>query len=425
LDERFQRVPGKLLVILLCLFAVILSVPAISWTGFETWLSLAASSAAFVAMALNQFLATRPRLLEPLFGGLDRMYHFHRQIGIAALALILVHYFIEPDFRGIQLTADLNEIAKEAGKWGFYGLITLILVSIFKKIPFTNIEIPYPLWRQSHRLMGIFFIIIAFHQFFIKRPFGGDAWLANYLTFFAILGILSFAYTQFIAFTKRRNYTITHVTRLPSATIVEAEPVRRAIHARPGQFGFLRFEKSGLREPHPFTIAGRSDDGVIKFAIKPLGDYTRRLRELAKPGDRIQVEGGYGRFIHSRGGKKQIWLAGGIGITPFLAMAASLTSEEKRRIHLVHCVGNNDEAVEADHLLRKADEVENFSFHLHQSQQDGRIDARKLMEHLPFEADGADLWFCGPAALRHAIVAGMKEAGNRLGRVEFELFEFR
>ncbi|MEZ5801093.1 MAG: ferric reductase-like transmembrane domain-containing protein [Nitratireductor sp.] len=147
---------GKVLVVFLCLIATLFSVGAASHTGLMTWISLAASSTAFVAMALNQFLATRPRFLEPLFGGLDRIYHFHRQIGIAALVLILIHYFVTPDFQGKQLTAGLNLLAKEAGKYGFYGLIALIALSLVKRIPYTKLEVPYGLWRQSHRLMGVF-----------------------------------------------------------------------------------------------------------------------------------------------------------------------------------------------------------------------------------------------------------------------------
>lgn len=416
---------GKTIVVILCLIATLFSVPAVSHTGLATWTSLAASSTAFVAMAINQFLATRPRYLEPLFGGLDRIYHFHRQIGMAVLGLILVHYFITPDFQGKQLTAGLNTAARNIGNYGFYGLLALIAFSLVKRIPFTKLEVPYNLWRQSHRFIGIFFMMIAFHQFFIKRPFEGTALLASYLNIFAAIGVASFLYTQFVAFFKRRRYEVTEVVKLPAATIIEARPVRRGIRAKPGQFGFLSFAKSGLREPHPFTIAGLGPDGSIRFAIKPLGDYTRRLRETAAAGDRIMVEGGYGRFSHARGGDRQVWLAGGIGITPFLAMADSLKADEKRQIHLVHCVRDASEAVRADVLAAKASEVPAFSFHLHDSTEAGRIDADKLANSAPFDVNGADLWFCGPPPLRHAIVQGLKKAGRRLRRVEFERFEFR
>ncbi|MFZ1813714.1 MAG: ferric reductase-like transmembrane domain-containing protein [Rhizobiaceae bacterium] len=418
---------GKLLVYFLCLVAVILSVGAASHTGLATWASLAASSTAFVAMALNQFLATRPRFLEALFGGLDKMYHLHRQLGILALALILVHYFVTPDFQGKQLTAGLNSLAKEVGKYSFYAFVVLLLVSLVKRIPFTKIsvELPYNLWRFTHRFMGVFFVAIAFHQFFIKRPFDGTALLANYLNLFAAIGIASFLYTQLVAFLKRRRYEITAVEKLPAATVIEAKPVGRSIKARPGQFAFLSFRKVGLREPHPFTLAGLGSDGTVRFAIKPLGDFTALLRERAAVGDKIMVEGGYGRFVHSRGGEKQIWLAGGIGITPFLAMAESLLEGEKRKIHLVHCVRDGSEAVRSSELEEAARKVPGFSFQLHDSAVAGRIDSAKLEQALPFEVNGSELWFCGPPPLREAIVSGFKKAGRKLAGIEFERFEFR
>ena len=418
---------GKSLFVLLCLLATLFSIPAASSAGLVTWASLAASSTAFVAMALNQFLATRPRLFEPLFGGLDRMYHFHRQIGMTAFALILFHYYFTPDFQGKQLTVGLNVLAKTAGEWGFYGLVTLIAFSLVKRIPFTKYEIPYHLWRQSHRFIGVFFMFIAFHQFFIKRPpqFTANSLLANYLLVFAGIGIASFAYTQFMAFTKRRTYQVTSVTRLAAATVIEAKPVGWPVRAKPGQFGFLHVSKPGLREPHPFTIAGRGEGGSVRFAIKPLGDFTKKLREQIEVGDRVSVEGGYGRFTHTRGSGRQVWLAGGIGITPFLAMAASIQPDEKRKIHLVHCVRDASEAVDEVLLGEKAGEVANFSFTLHDSAKDGRIDADKLVAGTPFDLNGADLWFCGPPPLREAIVAGLKKSGRKIGRVEFERFEFR
>lgn len=402
-----------------------LSIPAASWTGLSTWLSLACSSAAFVAMALNLFLATRPRFAEPLFGGLDQIYRMHRHLGIFALVLILVHFFMTPDFQGKQLASDLNKFAKNVGMAGFIGLMALIALSLIKRIPFTKIETPYHWWRLSHRLIGVFFTLIAFHQFFIKRPFAGDAWLANYLAFFAVVGVVSYLYAEFVGFFRRRKYQVTSVTKLPAATVVEARPLGRPVKVRPGQFAFLNFVKAGLREPHPFTVAGSGPDGSVRFAIKPLGDFTKRLRELAQVGDEIRVEGGYGRFTHARGGEKQVWLAGGIGITPFLAMASSLKADDARQILLVHCVRDDAEAVEAEKLAARDAELPNFTFRLHKSGEAGRLEAVGLKAAAPFDLNGSDLWFCGPPMLRTAMVKGLSAAGVKIRRLEFERFEFR
>lgn len=418
---------GRVLVIFLCFLAFLFSIPAASHTGLATWGSLAASSTAYVAMGINQVLATRPRWVEGAFGGLDRIYHFHRQIGITILILILIHWYVTPDFQGKQLTAGLNSAAKVIGEYTFYGFVTLLALSLVKRVPFTKISIalPYQWWRLSHRLMGVFFVAISFHQLFIKRPFEDTVLLANYLKIWAAIGALAFLWTQFGFLFKRRRYEVVSVERLPAATVIEARPIGRPIRARPGQFGFLKFKKSGLGEPHPFTLAGLLPNGGVRFAIKPLGDFTARLKELAQPGDRIRVEGGYGRFTHTRGGKKQLWLAGGIGVTPFLAMADALAKDEKRQIHLVHCVRDASEAVRDRPLAEKAAEVPGFTFTLFDSVASGRIDAEKLKSLVPFDLNGAELWFCGPPPLREAIVKGLKSAGVRLSRVEYERFEFR
>jgi predicted ferric reductase len=249
--------------------------------------------------------------------------------------------------------------------------------------------------------------------------------LAVYLNVFAALGILSYAYTQLLPWLRTRGYEVFDVAREDGATVIAARPLGRRLRAKPGQFGFLRVMKPGLREPHPFTIAGIEADGIVRFAIKPLGDYTQALRANIAAGDRLKLEGGYGRFNHRRGGKKQIWLAGGIGVTPFLAMARHLKGDEGQQIHMVYCVRDRREAIGLETFEAQARTLGNFSFVLHDSSADGRLDAAKLATGSVIDPSGADLWFCGPPPLREAIVKGLKELGKKPRRIEFERFQFR
>ncbi|WP_075288834.1 ferredoxin reductase family protein [Pararhizobium arenae] len=416
---------GTFLVWLLIGFAGVLAVPAVSYTNTETTISLVASSMAFAGMGIAQFLATRPPLVERLFGGLDRIYRSHRSIGIAVLVLILVHYFITPNFKGLALTSSLNETAKDAGNYAFYGFIILLVLSIFKTIPGTRIELPYHLWRWTHRLIGILFVMVAFHQTFIKRPYDGTAMLAVYLNVFAMLGTASYLYTQLLPWIRTRRYEVVDIEHHAGGTVISARPLGWKLRVRPGQFGFFRAGKAGLREPHPFTIAGMDDAGTVRFAIKPLGDFTRALRDGLAVGDRLRLEGGYGRFDHRRGGKKQIWLAGGIGVTPFLAMASRLKGDEGQDIQMVYCVGDRSEAIGLETFQAQAEKLANFNFILHDSKTDGRLDAERLAKASAIDPGEADLWFCGPAGLRKAIENGLRAIGKKPKRVEFERFEFR
>jgi predicted ferric reductase len=61
----------------LCLAVFGLSMQAGTRYGLINAVSLGIGAVALVAMSLCLLLAARPRVLEPFFGGLDRMYHFH------------------------------------------------------------------------------------------------------------------------------------------------------------------------------------------------------------------------------------------------------------------------------------------------------------------------------------------------------------
>ena len=390
--------------------------------------ALAAGACAFCLMAINLFLATRPRGIEALAGGLDRLYVIHKWTGIAVLPLILLHEGVGMDLEGEIVTSGLAKTAVDVAEFVYPAFIALILISFFKRLPFLKMRrdlIPYHWWRWSHRVLGALFLAIVFHQLFVKVPFRMNDLTAQYLNAMAALGVLSLAYTQILAPFRSRGYTVAAVDRHPAATIVDLAPRGRGLRPRPGAFAVISVARGGLREPHPFTVSQIGPDGALQFSIRGLGDYTRRLRDSIQVGDKVTVEGGYGRFDYRRGPKTQLWVAGGIGITPFLAFADSLSAEEARTIRLVYCVGKAEEAVGLDRLRAAEARVPGLSVHLHVSDSDGRLTAARLLDDLPFDLTQAGFWFCGPAPMREALLSGFKEAGKRPKTVHFEEFEFR
>lgn len=388
--------------------------------------ALSAGTVAFTMMALNQALATRPPILERLLGGLDRAYALHKWLGAGVLGLVLVHTQVRfQQLGGVVPPGSLAETAVAVAKPAFYVLLALLLVSLFKRIPGLRFELPYGLWRQSHRLMGLVFLALVFHQFFVKAPFRSFDPIRLWLIAMSLLGVASFLYTLLGAPLRRRRYTVASVQHHPAATIIEASPVRRGLRPRAGSFAFLSVGRDGLREPHPFTLSRIGPDGAVQVAVRPLGDFTRRLRSRIQPGDRLWLEGGYGAFDPLRAGGKQVWIAGGIGITPFLALAEALNPRAHPDIVLFHSVATPDEAVGQDRLRAVAEHVDGFHVFLHATRDRGRLTARTVLESLPFRLSEAELWFCGPAPMRKSLMAQFAKTGDRPARVHFERFEFR
>ena len=394
--------------------------------GSDPAIGIAVGAAAFVAMAEALILAARPRLLEPLFGGLDRMYGAHKWLGIAALVLMILHDAVEPELEHVVRETALGHTASEAGQIAFNFLLALIAVSWFRRLPFLGIEVPYQLWRFSHRFMGVLFAVVAFHQFFIDLPSGVSPALSVLLNGFGVAGLIAWVFTQFIApRLRRRPFTVDAISAQGDTTEVTLSPQGRAMVWRPGQFAFLSAPEAGLPEPHPFTIASApAPDGRLTLAIRGLGGWTRRLPQALQPGMTVRLEGPYGRFDFRKGGKRQLWLAGGVGITPFLAWAESLSETDARQIHLVYSVRTPESVIGLETLQAAAARNPRFSFELVATAQDGRLTGERLVRSAPFPIASAELWFCGPEGLRATMLRDLRRLGQTPRRVRFEEFEF-
>ncbi len=417
---------GPILAALSCIMVGLLGFTTYVPYGLDTAIGIAVGAAAVVAMSQTLILAARPRLLESLFGGLDRMYRIHKWLGISALILMILHDQFEPDFERTVRETGLGEFASDAGEFAFNALLVLIAVSWFRRLPFIPLEIPYQLWRFSHRFMGALFAIVVFHQFFVDMPAGVDPLLSALLNAFGFAGVIAWVHTEFVApRLRRRDFAVSGISRHGDTTTVTLTPKARAMRWRPGQFAFIRAPEAGLAEPHPFTISSAPrPDGALTLSIRALGGWTRRLPGALREGMSVQVEGPYGRFNFRKGGGRQIWLAGGIGITPFLAWAESLADTERRDIHLVYSVRSPEEAIGLETLQAAAARNPRFSFEVVATARNGRLTADRLIGSAPFPVSEADLWFCGPTGLKAGILKGLAALGQTPRRVRFEHFEF-
>lgn len=109
-----------------------------------------------------------------------------------------------------------------------------------------------------------------------------------------------------------------------------------------------------MSEPHPFTISSSPKEKNLRFTIRIAGDYTQYLYNHLRPGVIAVVEGGYGMMDYRRGGKEQIWIAGGIGVTPFLSWIRDMPQESGHDIDFFYTVRTKDEALFLSEILEAA-----------------------------------------------------------------------
>jgi predicted ferric reductase len=396
---------------------------------------------AITAMSGSLILATRPVWLEPALGGLDKMYRLHKWLGIAALGLGTSHWLLAQaggwsvdlgwavrPARGPHAVATTpvlgwfqqqRGLAEGLGEWACYAALLLLVLALFKRFP-------YRLFFRTHRLLAVAYLVLVFHGVVLMAPAYWDqaiGWAASGLMMVGSMAALTLL-PRWHGHLRRAVAVVERVTLHPSLGLVEValqlkSPWRG--HAA-GQFAFLRFDTA--EGPHPFTITSAWEgDGRLRFLIKALGDYTRTLARQVVVGRLVTVEGPYGQFNFAGSAPRQIWVAGGIGITPFLARMKLLAqAPDGKAIDLFHSTTEDDPV--AASLLTAEASAAGVNLHRLVDDRDGRLDVARICELVP-QWPLADLWFCGPAAFGQAMRAGFLARGMRAPAFHQELFEMR
>jgi len=378
-----------------------------------------------ILMACSLFISTRPKWAEKYFGGLDKMYMTHRRTGTAAFLLIFVHVLTVPiSTTGWSLGNYLAVIA-------FTGIVTIVLITLAPRIPFLNrlAGNDYEDWKKLKRWIGIFFILAFIHSLTIGNPL--HALIAiTWVQIFFIIGTLSYLYTEIFGgiFKKFLPYKVEAVKH-PNASSTEVtlrakkEPIKKQ---RAGQFLFVRFPRDkDLNESHPFTISSAPEEDVLRLTIKASGNFTRDLFAKLKEGSDAIIEGAYGMFNYKIGGPKQIWIAGGIGLTPFLSFVRDMDSNLVHNVDLYYTVRHPEEAIFVDELEAAAAKHPRLNVHIRYSAKEGSLTIEDIVKNAGGNISGYDVYLCGPLPMMQAFEKKFIDLGLPKNNIHYEEFNFR
>lgn len=398
--------------------------PAAGAGATQRLVTEAVGSTAVLLLATALVLSTRARFLEPHFGGLDKLYRAHRSAGLAGFLLLAGHVAIAP--------WDLPPGgAVPPGLLAFAGMLVLVVLTFGPRLPVLRrlFGISYRSWRRGHRLIGVFFMMSVAHALLVDPLAAGSPVLLAVLLAAYVTGTLAYLYTLLLAWLVRPTYryAVTAVRQLNRSTVeISLRPRRRrrlAFHA--GQFVFVLFRRRGLREPHPFTVSSPPTEDQLRLTIKAAGDFTGALRDALEPGVRARVEGGYGMLDYRTGRRSQLWVAGGIGVTPFLSWLRDLDRDPDYLVDFFYTVRADEDALFWDEILAAARRDGRVRAHLHVSSRDGQLTPARVAAATQGPLRDRDAYLCGPAPMIRSFRRGLRRAGMPAGSIHFEEFSFR
>jgi len=405
---------------------ILIVATSIGWFAFadavgengDVSFSLFIGSVSILLMAWSNVLSTRLRVLEPFFGGLDIMYRWHRWFGALAVATMWLHIQYVDDVEGIRgASEDIADAAEELAGLGEKVLYILVIASLIRWVP-------YRWWRQSHKFLIVAYATACWHFHTATKPYANDSAWGRWFQVIMLLGIAAWVYRVVWrdGVKRGRQYEVVRLDSHGSTTSIDCAPTGQPLKWRAGQFVFIRIGTGAVAEPHPFTVASVHTDGYVRLIVKSLGDWSEQVGQRVAVGDSVNIEGPYGGLrLFPRTSQTVVWIAGGVGVTPFLA--GSRVRRDGIIPHLFYAVRSKDDAPGLQELSEAA-RAGRIVLHLHVSEEGTRLNADHLFAE--FGENGlqhSHVVMCGPDALVQDMTKTVRSLGAR--HVHVEKFDIR
>lgn len=219
------------------------------------------------------------------------------------------------------------------------------------------------------------------------------------------------------------------------ALLVTFDLLGKNVNFKPGQFLFITIPKliypdSKGNMRHFSIVNSPNEKGIITMAtrMREGSGFKKTLQELPV-GSEVIIGNALGNFILPKEyANPLVFIAGGIGITPFISML-TYASEESSPYDVTLIYSNKDEgstAFLAD-LERLADQNKRLKLILTMTQdakwkgERGRIDAGFIQQHV-LDLDQKTFYVAGPPAFNDAVLKSLKELEIKNKNIIFENF---
>jgi predicted ferric reductase len=313
------------------------------------------------------------------------------------------------------------DIGYTLGRAALGLLVVLLAISLYSKLK-------YEYKQLAHKLLGLVLILGIMHSATVIERGVPESPLA------AVYSLLFFS----VSFTALISYLMRNVLRgifVPKAPyrIKSVEKIAKGIwqmqlravgdkqiKAKPGQFVYINIHKRGLKgKLHPFSLS-EIKDNEIHISIKEIGDFTGKISDKLE-GEKVSVEGAFGNFSSENGSDKQVWIAGGIGITPFVSMADALS--DQKQVKLYYSATSKEEMAYQQQLEKLASQNTNFSVEFVITNEQERLTAAQIVANID-EEDYEDTTFfiCGPGDMNKQLAKGLYANGVSRENVFIEHF---
>jgi predicted ferric reductase len=403
--------------------------------GFAVNLSVALGFLALSVLGLQFALAARfSRPTAPM--GIDWVLRYHRQISFLAVVAAFGHplllFLAEERYRVLLDVVNAPLRAKCA--WlSVLALALLMVTSIWRRA----LRLSYPVWHVLHSVLGVTIVLAGLGHAFLVDYYLSELWMRVAWLLYAALFLWLAVWVRVVKPLRlwRRPWRVVELWPEPGGSVtVGLEPARRhggrPFDFQAGQFAWIMPGRMPFRPTyHPFSISSSALRPRVEFTIKQVGEFTQSIRKL-RVGDTVYVDGPHGSFTLERHpGMGFVFLAAGVGVTPFLSMLATLADQGDQRPVWLFLGNRSQDQITGIRQLQKLQGRLNLTVvHVISRPTDtwpgerGRIDAKVLARHLPPHYRNLQYFICAREEMVQAVRSSLGELSVPADRVHSEHF---
>jgi predicted ferric reductase len=379
-------------------------------------------------------------LLMSRVGWLDRIVSanqlvlVHRDLGGVLVVAVLVHaatlivgYSI---MDGSTWTAEtltvLNTYPDMLKAYVAAGLLVGVGLLAIRSV---RAMLPYEWWYRLHLVSYAVLFLGYGHQFSIGRDLAEDGWARTMwmaLYYFVLACLVWGRIVAPIRLNLRHRLRVAEV--VPEGGRMYSIYVRgrrlEEMNARAGQYFRWRFLARGCwTQAHPFSLSAAPNEQWLRFTVKAVGTYTRRLRRV-RPGVRVIATGPSGAFTaNQRVRHRALLIAGGSGIAPIRALLEDLP----RGTVVVYRASTPEELVfrgELDYLALARDADIHYVVGGRDDPGPREVMSPRGLRNLVPDVSRRAVYLCGPEGLVSSAVTLLRKVRVPRRQIHLDPFEF-
>lgn len=230
------------------------------------------------------------------------------------------------------------------------------------------------------------------------------------------------------------KYKVSEVRVRNNIVVIDITPKEGVVfNFRPGQFIMLGIydKKGNVWQQRPFSICSSPlNKKYLQLAIRVSGEFTKKVATLKKS-DYVSVTGPSGFFTFNENKMSDVvFLAGGIGITPFLSAIRYISEKElKNKVTLLYSNRTKEDIIFFEELKSISQMHKNIKIIFiltdgmseHWQYETKMIDEDMLKKYCyPFKEKYFSL--CGPLGFMESMTTQLEKNGVSKDHIDMERF---